>query len=91
MRGNRNAYRVLVGQLGRRAVGKPRCRREIILKCSLQEYHEVLFLFSSGSEYRPVAGSCEDGNEPLVSLKLYEVLEYLSHRWLVSKVWAQVS
>jgi hypothetical protein len=32
-----------------------------------------------GSEYRPVAGSCEHDNEPLGSIKGREFLEWLSN------------
>jgi hypothetical protein len=35
-------------------------------------------LSSSGSGYGPVAGSCEHGNEPLVSIKGGEFLDQLS-------------
>jgi hypothetical protein len=33
---------------------------------------------SSGSELEPVEGSCEDGNEPLGSIKYLKILEQQS-------------
>jgi hypothetical protein len=40
-------------------------------------------LDGSGSGQGPVEGSCEHGNEPLGSIKCWEVLEWL-HNWQLS-------
>jgi hypothetical protein len=32
-----------------------------------------------------VEGSCEHGNEPSVSIKRWEILEWLNDRWLLKK------
>jgi hypothetical protein len=42
-------------------------------------------LDSSGSEYKPVEGSFEHGNEPLGSIKCWEVLEQLRNWRLFKK------
>jgi hypothetical protein len=45
----------------------------------------------SGSGYEEVAGSCECGNEPLVSTKHGEFLDYLRTSLLLRKTSAQWS
>jgi hypothetical protein len=40
---------------------------------------------SSGSGYRLVEGSCEHGNEPLDSIKCWEIPEYLHNLQLFKK------
>jgi hypothetical protein len=39
----------------------------------------------SGSGYEPVKGSCERGNEPSGSIKLWEVLEWVNNWQLLKK------
>jgi hypothetical protein len=41
-------------------------------------------LDQSGLEYRPVEGYCEHSDEPLGSIKCWEVLEWL-HNWQLLK------
>jgi hypothetical protein len=40
-------------------------------------------LHSSGSELRIVEGSCLHGNEPLASIKYWEILEKLRDQWFL--------
>jgi hypothetical protein len=68
-REKRNAHRTLVGK----PEGRPKCIWEDIKMVKKQD--EGYGLDSSGSGYRPVAGSCEHGNEPSGSIKFWEFLE----------------
>jgi hypothetical protein len=68
----RTAYRILVGNPeGKRPLGRPRHRWVDNIKMDLKE----IGLDLSGSGLGPVEGSCEHGNEPLDSIKCWEVLE----------------
>jgi hypothetical protein len=42
-------------------------------------------LVSSGSAYKPTAGSCENDNKPLGSIKFWEFLVWLSDWRLLNK------
>jgi hypothetical protein len=66
MGGGRGVYRVLVGRPeGKRQVGRHRRRWEDNIKMDLREIRiDGGELDSAGSEYGPVAGFCEYGNEP---------------------------
>jgi hypothetical protein len=62
-----NAYKNLVGKPEeKRQLGRPRRKWEDYIKMDRKE--TGCGLDSSGSEYGPVAGSCEHGNEPAVSI-----------------------
>jgi hypothetical protein len=70
MEEKRNAYRILVGKPeGKRPLGRPRHRWVDNIKMDLREI--VLIWLRIGT----VKGSCEHGNEPLGSIKCWEVLE----------------
>jgi hypothetical protein len=73
-----NAYRYLVGSPeGERPFGK------ITVKSVLKKQG---FRFdSSGLSYNPVAGSCEDGNEPSSSTKRCKILHQLSDYQIVQE------
>jgi hypothetical protein len=58
----RNAYRILVG--------KPEGKRPLVRRKGAWHGLDV-----SGSGYGLVKGSCEYGNEPLVFIKCWEILE----------------
>jgi hypothetical protein len=74
----RNAYRILVGKPeGKRPLGRPRCGWVDSIKMHLREigwdgmgWIELILL-----RIGTVEGPCEYGNEPLVSIKCWEVLE----------------
>jgi hypothetical protein len=73
---NRNACRVLVGKPeGKRILGRHRLGGRIILKCNLQKYDGVVWTGSIWLRIGPVAGSCEQSNEPSGSIKCWEILE----------------
>ena len=71
----RGAYRVLVVKTKRkRPLGKPKCRWEDNIKMDLQEMAWGHGLVLSGSGQGQVAGCCECGNEPSVSIQCGEFL-----------------
>jgi hypothetical protein len=71
----RNAYRILVGKpQEKRPLGIPRRRWVDNIIMDLREIG-WRGLDWPCSEWGPVEGSCEDGNEPLGSIKCWEVLE----------------
>jgi hypothetical protein len=79
----RNAYTILVRKsVGTRPLGRPRYRWVDDIKIDLRV--ELYGLDRSGSEYGPVEGSCEHGNELSGSLKYWEVLVWL-HNWQLLK------
>jgi hypothetical protein len=60
----RNVYRVLMGKLeGKRPPERPRRRWEHGIRMHLREIGWGCRLDPVGSEYGPVAGSCEYGDE----------------------------
>jgi PAS domain-containing protein len=70
------AYWVLVVKPeGRRQPERPRNRREDNIKMDLTEVKWGHKLDRCGSKYGQVAGSCEYGNEPSVSIKCGKFLE----------------
>ena len=61
---------------GRRPLGRPRRRCEIILKWIFENWNgREHGLDRSGSRKRQVVGFCEGGNEPSGSIKCWEFLE----------------
>jgi hypothetical protein len=72
---NRNLYRISVGKPeGKRHLGRPRCMWVDNIEMSLRE------IGWDGMDWidlaqGPVEDSCENGNEPSVSVKRWEVLE----------------
>ena len=72
----RGAYRVLVGKPEvRRPLGRPRSRWEINITMDLREVKLGHGLDRSGSGQGQAVGSCECGNETLVSIKREEYLD----------------
>ena len=77
MREGRSIYRVLVGKPeGKRPLGRPRRRWEY----NMMDFQEVGYgggceLDRAGSEYGQVAGTCECGSKPSVSIKCWEFLD----------------
>jgi hypothetical protein len=60
-----NAYRVLLGKsVGRRPLRRYRLRREYNIKMDLRDVGLGMW-----TVFRPMAGSCEHGNEPLAFIK----------------------
>jgi len=60
---------------GKRPLGIPRYRREVIIRIDLRKTDGRWQLDSSGLGYGPVAGSCEHGNEHLIFIKDREFLD----------------
>jgi hypothetical protein len=76
IRARKGAYRVLVeNSEERRQLGRQRRRWEDNIKLDPGEEVWGHGLDRSGSEYGPVVGSCECGNEPSGSLKCGEFFE----------------
>jgi hypothetical protein len=76
MEEKRNAYRVLLGKTeGKRPLRKPRRKREYNNKMDFRDRMAWYGLDSSGSEQRPLAGSCGESKEHSGSLKYSEILE----------------
>jgi hypothetical protein len=72
----RNAYRILVGKPERRRpLGRPRHRWVDNAKMDLGEIGWGGMDWIDLAEDRPVKGSCEHGNEPLGSIKSWEVIK----------------
>jgi hypothetical protein len=67
----RGVYRVLVGRPeGKKPLGRPRHRWEDNIKMDLREMRiDGCDLDSAGAGQCPVAGFCENGNEPSGSIK----------------------
>jgi hypothetical protein len=75
--GKSNAYKVLEGKpIGKRPLGKPRHRWEDSIRMDIGEigWGDVDWIHLAENK-RPVAGSCEHGNEHSGSIKLWEILE----------------
>jgi hypothetical protein len=74
-----NVSRILVGKPeGKRPLGRPRRR---LVDNNKMDLRMVMYgLDRSSSEYGPVEGSCEHGNESSGSIKCCEVLGWL-HKW----------
>jgi hypothetical protein len=72
----RCVYRVLVGNPeGKRPLGRPRHRWEDNIRMGLQEVGCVGMDWIGLAQDRHVAGTCENGNEPLGSIKCGEFLD----------------
>jgi hypothetical protein len=73
----RKAYRILVGKPeGRRSVGRPRRRWVNNIKMDLREIEwDGMDWIDVAQDRDQLEGSCEYGNEPLGSIKCWEVLE----------------
>jgi hypothetical protein len=75
----RNAYRILMEKPeGKRPLQRPRYRWVDNIKMERMGWYG---LDLSGSGQVPVEGSCEHSNEPLGSIKCWEILEYLYNWW----------
>jgi hypothetical protein len=93
MRAKVNAYVVLLEEPeGKRPLEKPRCRWEDAIIMDLKRNRSwgggggLNWIFVlSGSEQRPVEGSCEQSNEPFGLHKMLEIYEWLSDCWLLKK------
>jgi hypothetical protein len=78
-------YKILLGKPeGRWPLERPRRRWVDNIKMDLRGI-QWYGLDWSGSEYGPVEGSCEHGNEPSGSIKCWEVLEWLHNLQLLKK------
>jgi hypothetical protein len=71
-----NAYKLLVGNPEeRKALGRPTCKWEDNIQIDLKRNRMCGYrLDSTGSGWRSVMGSCEHGNESLVSIKVANIL-----------------
>jgi hypothetical protein len=72
----RGVYRILVGKPeGKRPLGRPRRRWDNNIKMNLQEVGSVGMDWSELAQVIQMAGTCECGNEPSVSIKCGEFVD----------------